>query len=112
MWQCHITQEVLCSFACLPQNALAFLTSGHVCVCVCAQHLRLTHSTLLSCCKQQLPPKHNIALAPLYKIYLGIQWEDAAEEEEDWETAEADDMPTAVSGVAGSFDLETTEEAG
>ena len=47
-------------------------------------------------------------------MYLGMQWEDAAEEEEDWETAEADVavMPTAVSGVAGSFDVETTEEAG
>ncbi|KAL0052801.1 hypothetical protein WJX82_007986 [Trebouxia sp. C0006] len=42
------------------------------------------------------------------------EWEDAAEEEEDWKTAESDvaDMPTAVSGVAGSFDVETTEEAG
>lgn len=44
----------------------------------------------------------------------GMQWEDAAEEEEDWKTAESNvaDMPTAVSGVAGSFDVETTEEAG
>ncbi|KAL0038560.1 hypothetical protein WJX77_010735 [Trebouxia sp. C0004] len=42
------------------------------------------------------------------------EWEDAAEEEEDWETAEADvaDMPTVVSGVAGSFDVEATEEPG
>ncbi|KAA6419983.1 MAG: DNA repair complementing XP-C cells-like [Trebouxia sp. A1-2] len=47
-------------------------------------------------------------------MYLGMQWEDAAEEEEDWETAEADGavMSTAVSGIAGSFDVETTEEAG
>jgi hypothetical protein len=53
-------------------------------------------------------------LAPSYKMYASMQWEDAAEEEEDWETAEADaaDMSTAVSGVAGSFDVETTEEAG
>ncbi len=53
-------------------------------------------------------------MAPAYKKYVNMQWEDAAEEEEDWETAEADvaDMPTAVSGAAGSFDVETTEEAG
>lgn len=47
-------------------------------------------------------------------MYSCMQWEDAAEEEEDWETAEADvaDMPTAVSGVNGSFDVETAGEAG
>ncbi len=40
-----------------------------------------------------------------------MQWEDAADEEEDWETAEAD-LPDRVSGAAGSFDVEATEEPG
>lgn len=40
-----------------------------------------------------------------------MQWEDAADEEDDWETAEAA-VPIAVSGVTGSFDVDATEEAG
>lgn len=38
-----------------------------------------------------------------------LQWEDAADGEEDWETAEA---PVSTSGVTGSFDVETSTEAG
>lgn len=38
-----------------------------------------------------------------------MQWEDAADDEEDWETAEA---PVSVSGAAGSFDVDTSADAG
>lgn len=38
-----------------------------------------------------------------------LQWEDAADGEEDWETAEA---PVSMSGVTGSFDVEASTEAG
>lgn len=38
-----------------------------------------------------------------------MQWEDAADDEEDWETAEAQ---VSVSGVAGSFDINASAEAG
>ena len=38
-----------------------------------------------------------------------LQWEDAADGEEDWESAEA---PISTSGVAGSFDVEASAEAG
>ncbi|KAL3141472.1 hypothetical protein ABBQ32_005034 [Trebouxia sp. C0010 RCD-2024] len=37
------------------------------------------------------------------------EWEDAADGEEDWETAEA---PVSMSGVTGSFDVEASTEAG
>lgn len=39
------------------------------------------------------------------------EWEDAAEDEEDWETAEAA-VPVSASGVAGSFDIEAHDKAG
>ena len=39
-----------------------------------------------------------------------MQWEDAAEAEEDWEAADAE--PVTLAGVAGSFDVEAAEEAG
>lgn len=38
-----------------------------------------------------------------------LQWEDAGDSEADWETAEA---PVSVSGVAGSFDIDASAEAG
>lgn len=38
-----------------------------------------------------------------------LQWEDATDAEEDWETAEA---PVSVSGAAGSFDVDASAEAG
>lgn len=47
----------------------------------------------------------------LYRSTCTLQWEDAADEEEDWETAEAD-VPMTVSGVTGSFDVEASEAAG
>ena len=40
-----------------------------------------------------------------------LQWEDAAEGEEDWETAEAE-APVNGSGAVGSFDIDASEEAG
>ena len=40
-----------------------------------------------------------------------LQWEDAAEGEEDWEAAEAK-APINGFGAVGSFDIDASEEAG
>ena len=72
----------------------------------CAQMLE-THFCLhnLATVMEHLAP----SAASLTDTVRCLQWEDAADGEEDWESAEA---PISTSGVAGSFDVEASAEAG
>lgn len=55
------------------------------------------------------PVKPCIAHWSLQQSIPPLQWEDAADGEEDWENTEA---PVSVSGVAGSFDVDASADTG